>query len=47
MKRFNGGVARRGSVRVLKEGPAQIHRGGDDVAIILGINRSGMFRRGI
>jgi hypothetical protein len=36
-----------GSVRVLKEGPPQIYRSGDDVAIILGIDRLGMFRRGI
>jgi hypothetical protein len=35
------------SVRVSKEGPPQIHRSGDDVAIILGIDRLGMFRRGI
>ena len=35
------------SIIVSKEGPPQIHSSGDDVAIIPGIDRSGMFRRGL
>ena len=37
----------KGSIRVSKEGTPQIHGSGDNVAIILGVDRSGMLRRGI
>jgi len=36
-----------GSIIVLKEAPLQIQGGGDDAVIIFGINRLGVFGRGI